>query len=126
MNPIVFDSKASIEAQETDWRPVFEAALRVGKFSSLDELIYRALNAWLAQLAPDLRWKIALELYMNEQISTGRAAQIAGLTYVVFIEKLREHNIPFMAAEPATGDDKEKENTLLYAGFNFPSPSNPS
>jgi predicted HTH domain antitoxin len=125
MNTITFDSKAQIEEQKTDWLPVFEAALRVGKFSSLDELIYRALNAWLAQLAPELRWKIAIELYTNDQISTGRAAQIAGLNYVVFMEKLREHKIPFMAAEPAMDDDKAKEDTLLYAGFNFPSTSNP-
>ena len=124
MNKITFDSKTKFEAQETDWRPVFEAALRVGKFSSLDELIYRALNAWLMQLAPELRWQIAIELYINDQISTGRAAQIAGLNYIVFMEKLREHKIPFMAAEPATGDENEKEEALLYAGFNFPPASN--
>lgn len=82
--------KTKFEAEETDWRPVFEAALRVGKFSSLDELIYRGLNAWLMQLAPELRWQIAIELYKNDQISTGRAAQIAGLNYIVFMEKLRE------------------------------------
>lgn len=120
MNTLTFDAKTQIETQNTDWLPVFEAAVRVGKFSSLDELIYRALNTWLAQLAPDLRWKIAIELYTNDQISTGRAAQIAGLNYVVFMEKLREHNIPFMAAEAATGDDQTNEETLLHAGFNFP------
>lgn len=124
MNISTFDSKAKIEEQKPDWRPVFEAALRVGKFSSLDELIYRALNAWLAQLAPELRWKIAIELYINDQVSTGRAAQIAGLNYVVFMEKLREHKIPLMAPEPATDDDKEKEDAFLYAGFNFPRTSN--
>jgi hypothetical protein len=118
MNMITLDTK--IAEQKTDWLPVFEAALRVGKFSSLDDLIYRALNAWLLQLAPDLRWKIAIELYTNDQISTGRAAQIAGLNYVVFMEKLREHKIPFMAAQAATGDEQTNEETLLHAGFNFP------
>ena len=112
MNMITLDTK--IAEQKTDWLPVFEAALRVGKFSSLDDLIYRALNAWLLQLAPDLRWKIAIELYTNDQISTGRAAQIAGLNYVVFMEKLREH--PKFAKKY----EAKKEESLLHAGFNFP------
>jgi hypothetical protein len=120
MNTITIDPKTSVAEPEREWLPVFEAALRVGKFSSLDELIYRALNAWLAQLAPELRWKIAIELYTNDQVSTGRAALIAGLNYFVFMEKLREHNIPFMAPEPATGDELTKEQALLHAGFNFP------
>jgi len=29
-----------------DWLLVFDAALRVGNFSSLDELFLRALDAW--------------------------------------------------------------------------------
>lgn len=119
MNTIV-DAKTQMAEPEREWLPVFEAALRVGKFSSLDDLIYRALNAWLAQLAPELRWKIAIELYTNDQVSTGRAAQIAGLNYVVFMEKLREHKIPFMAPDPATEDELSKEEALLHAGFNFP------
>lgn len=89
-----------------DWLLVFDAALRVGNFSSLDELFLRALDAWLEQLTPELRWKIAIELYTNEHISTGRAAQIAGLNYIVFMEKLRERGIRFMAAEAATGDER--------------------
>ncbi|MEZ4865067.1 MAG: UPF0175 family protein [Caldilineaceae bacterium] len=120
MNTVIFDTTTEIAEPEHDWLPVFEAALRVGKFSSLDDLIYRALNAWLAQLAPELRWKIAVELYTNDQVSTGRAAQIAGLNYVVFMEKLREHKIPFLAPVPATDEERIKEEALLHVGFNFP------
>jgi len=102
-----------------DWLLLFDAALRVGNFSSLDELFLRASDAWLQQLAPELRWKIAIDLYTNEQVSTGRAAEIAGLNYVVFMEKLRENKIPFMAAEPATGAEKEQEDALLDDLFDF-------
>jgi len=102
-----------------DWLLLFDAALRVGNFSSLDELFLRASDAWLQQLAPELRWKIAIDLYTNEQASTGRAAEIAGLNYVVFMEKLRENKIPFMAAEPATGAEKEQEDALLDDLFDF-------
>ena len=120
MTTITLDPKTSVTEPEREWLPVFEAAMRVGKFLSIDDLIYRALDSWLAQLAPELRWKIAIELYTTDQVSIGRAAQIAGLNYFVFMEKLREHKIPFMAPEPATGDELIKEQALLHAGFNFP------
>ncbi len=120
MKSSTLDTNTSITESQPEWRPVFEAAMRVGKFSSIDELIYRALNSWLAQLAPELRWNMAIDLYTNGEVSTGRAAQIAGLNYFVFEEKLREHKIPFMAAEPGTDDDQEQEEKLIYAGFNIP------
>ena len=105
--------------ERSDWLLVFDAALRVGPFSSLDELFLRALDAWLDQLTPELRWKIALELYRDEQISTGRAAQIAGLNTVVFMEKLRQRDIPFMGAEAAVGEEYKREEDLLNELFDF-------
>lgn len=122
MKSNTLDTDTQIAEQPPEWRSVFEAAMRVGKFSSIDELIARALNSWLTQLAPELRWNIAIDLYTNGQVSTGRAAQIAGLNYVVFEEKLREHKIPFMAAEPGTSAEQEQEEKLIYAGFNIPRP----
>ena len=100
------DSKA-------DWLLVFEAALRVGDYTSFDELLLRALNAWLEQLPSEIRWKIALELYTNDRISTGRAAEIAGLNYIIFMEKLRKQGIPFMAAEMTNDAEREREEALL-------------
>ncbi len=108
-----------VKSERADWLLVFDAALRIGLFSSLDELFLRALDAWLEQLAPELRWKIALELYLDEQISTGRAAQIAGLNYVVFMEELRQRRLPFMEAEPAIGEEYEREEELLNELFGF-------
>ena len=58
-----------------DWSLVFDAALQVGDFASLDDIFHRALDAWLGQLAPTLRWEIAIRLYTNNQISTGRGAR---------------------------------------------------
>lgn len=110
---------AQVIDDKADWLLVFEAALRVGNFSSFDAPLPHALNAWLEQLTPELRWEIAIELYTNERVSTGRAAEIAGLNYVVFMEKLRERGIPFMAAEPATGEEKEREAALLDELFDF-------
>ncbi len=106
---------------KADWLIISEAALRIGNFSSLDDLLHRALNTWLQQLAPELRWKVAIDLYTAEHISSGRAAEIAGLNYFVFLEKLSQQGIPFIAAEGATGAEKEKEEALIDELFNFPS-----
>lgn len=104
---------ATTEDRKADWLLVFEAALRVGDFSSFDELLLRALDAWLEQLPADLRWKIAIELYSNDRISTGRAAEIAGLNYIIFMERLRKHGIPFMAAQMTDDAEREREEALL-------------
>jgi len=108
----IFDKKA-------DWLLVFEAALRVGNFSSLDDLMLYAVDAWLAQLPFDLRWKIALELYANERVSTGRAAQIAGLSYVYFMEELRKRGLPFISAELASKEEELAEEAILDELFDF-------
>ncbi len=107
---------------KADWLLMSEAAIRVGNFSSLDDLLHLALNAWLEQLSPELRWKIAIDLYTAEHISSGRAAEIAGLNYFVFMEKLREEGIPFIAAESITEAEKEKRRVLIRELVNFPKP----
>lgn len=93
--------------------------MRTGNFSSVDELYLRALDAWIGQLSPEARWAIAIDLYTREEVSSGRAAEIAGLNYFVFMEKLQENNIPFIPAEPATGQPKAKEESLLHELFDF-------
>lgn len=59
------------------------------------------------------RWQLALELYTTEQVSTGRAAEIAGLGYILFMEKLREQQIPLMAAINTTNAEREREEALF-------------
>jgi|GEM_PF-4906845 len=100
---------------KADWLIFCEAALRVGNFRSFDEIILLALDAWFEQLPSNLRWDIAIELYTNERISTGKAARIAGMNYVVFMEALSERGIPFMAAELPTGEARAKQEALLDA-----------
>ncbi|MEM7129883.1 MAG: UPF0175 family protein [Chloroflexota bacterium] len=119
MTTLAFDTQST--DNRADWLLVFDAAMRVGNFSSLDALFLRALDAWLSQLTPALRWDIAIELYTTEHVSTGRAAEIAGLNYFVFMEELRTHGIPFMGAEPAAGEEKERKEALLDELFNFSS-----
>ncbi len=118
-NVTILDLEAPLSDSKADWLLVFEAALRVGNFQSFDELVLHALDAWLEQLAPELRWKIAVELYINGRISTGRAAAIAGLDYVSYMERLREKGLPFMAAELTEDDQREREEALLDELISF-------
>ncbi|MEZ4735589.1 MAG: UPF0175 family protein [Caldilineaceae bacterium] len=110
--PILLADEPTTDTK-ADWLLVFEAALRVGEYGSFDELLLRALNAWLDQLPLEARWKIAIELYTTDRVSTGRAAEIAGLGYIMFMEKLREQQIPFMAAIKTNDAEREREEALL-------------
>ena len=98
---------------KADWLIFCEAALRVGNFKSFDQIILQALDVWFAQLPPALRWDIAIELYTNEQISSGKAAEIAGLNYFVFLEELRAHGIKFIGGEMPEGEARERQEALL-------------
>ena len=82
-------------------------------------MLHQALNGWLSQLTPDLRWQIAIDLYQGEEVSLGRAAEIADLNTLVFMEKLRQKGIPLIAAQ-STPSQQEKRKSLIHAGFNLP------
>ena len=65
------------------------------------------------QLPLAARWKIAIALYTTDRVSTGRAAEIAGLGYIMFMEKLRAQHIPFMTAITTNDAQREREEALL-------------
>jgi|LakMenEpi03Aug12_release.lakeMendotaPanAssembly.Ray.scaffolds.fasta_scaffold465241_1 predicted HTH domain antitoxin len=102
-----------------DWVAVSTSILRAADLPSLDELLGEALDAWLAKADPALRWEVAIELYTTEQISSGRAAEIAGLNYFIFQQKLREAGIPFLAAESTTKEEAQQQEALIHAVFNL-------
>lgn len=106
-------------SNKAEWLVIYEAILRTGDFPTLDNLLHRTLNTWLEQLTPELRWQIAIDLYTTEQISSGRAAEIAGLNYFVFEEKLRANGIRFIEAESTTKDQKEQQQALIDELFDF-------
>lgn len=99
-----------------------DAILRDGVISSLDDLLQQALDLWIAQLSPARRWHIAVELYTVEEVSLGRAAEIAGLNYTVFMERLHSEGIPLLTAESTTEAQKTMRKSLIHAGFNLPHP----
>lgn len=74
----------------------------------------------LPQVAPQLRWKVAVDLYTTEQVSLGRAAEIAGLNYFVFMEKLREAGIALVEAEVQTEAQQQQQQALIDEILNLP------
>lgn len=61
----------------------------------------------------NIRWQIAVSLYRAEYVSTGRSAEIAGMNYILFMEKLREQQIPFMAAVITNDAERKRQEALL-------------
>jgi len=86
----------------------------------LDDLLEEALDAWLEKAEPELRWQVAIELYTTEQVSSGRAAEIAGLNYFVFEQQLKAKGIAFIEAETSTKEETQQQKALIHAAFNLP------
>lgn len=66
-----------------------------------------------------VRWQVAIDLYRAEEVSLGRAAEIAGLPTIVFMEELHKQGIALVAAY-STEAQKERRKSLIHAGFNLP------
>ncbi|MEM7539662.1 MAG: UPF0175 family protein [Chloroflexota bacterium] len=110
---------ATKPSDKAEWQSLSEAIVRVGAISSLDHLLHQALDMWINQLSTKMRWQIATDLYRIEEVSLGRAAEIAGIPYVVFMERLAEDNIPLMVAESTTEEQRTRRKGLIHAGFNL-------
>lgn len=54
----------------------------------------------VCRIAPDLRLLAALALFRAERVSSGRAAEIAGLSKCEFINALDRHGIPYFTETP--------------------------
>lgn len=72
-----------------------EALLRTGLYQSRDELVSEAMRNLLLN-NKTLRLELALELFRADEVSLGRAAEIAGINRWAFQETLHERNIPII------------------------------
>jgi predicted HTH domain antitoxin len=84
-----------------------DALIRTGLYHSRDEIISEAIRNLLMNNKA-LRLELALELFRADEVSLGRAAEIAGLDRWQFQEILRDRHIPILIeAEPADAMDKD-------------------
>ena len=84
-----------------------DALLGTGLYTSRDELIAEAIRNLLLN-NKNLRVELAVQLFKNDEVSLGRAAEIAGVDHWAFQEILRERQVPILVeAEGAEEMDKD-------------------
>lgn len=84
-----------------------DALVKAGYYSSKSDVVKDALRTFLDK-KPSLRLAAAIELYRREQVSLGKAAEIAEMTTPEFKERLAEFGIKrVIEVESAERMDKE-------------------
>jgi predicted HTH domain antitoxin len=84
-----------------------EALLRTGLYESREEVIADAIRNLLLNNKP-LRLELAIDLFRTDEVSLGRAAEIAGIDRWHFQEVLCERHIPVLIeAEFAAAMDED-------------------
>lgn len=84
-----------------------EALVRTGLYRSRDEVISDAVRNLLLNNKP-LRVELAIDLFRSDEVSLGRAAEIAGMDRWQFQEILCERQIPILVeAESAEIMDED-------------------
>jgi predicted HTH domain antitoxin len=70
------------------------------------EEIRRMLNRTPGEMAWDMRLYTALMLFRSKKLSSGAAAEMAGIPAVMFLDLCAEYDIP---VSQITGDDLQQE-----------------
>lgn len=105
--------------KSTDWFDVSASILKLTDVPSLDALLEQALDAWLERVSTEQRWQVPLDLYTSDQVSSGRAAEIAGLNYFVFEQRLRAEGVPFNEADVEEGQAVSRQQMVIHAAFDL-------
>ena len=111
---------SATSTKTTDWFAISTSILKLTDMPSLDALLEQALATWLNTISPEQRWQIAIDLYQSDQVSSGRAAEIAGLNYYVFEQKLRAEGITFHEADAPDPAMRTHQQALIHAAFDLP------
>lgn len=59
-----------------------------------------ALDVSLVELAPRLRELIAIELFREGRISSGKGAELVGISKLAFIRLLAQHDVAYFTHSP--------------------------
>lgn len=84
-----------------------DTLVRTGLYQNRDEVISDAIRNLLLNNKP-LRLEFAVDLYRTDEVSLGRAAEIAGIDRWEFQEALHERQIPILVeADSAEAMDED-------------------
>lgn len=76
------------------------ALIKGGYFSSKDRLIEEAIKYMMASRG-DLKINAAVQMYSSEEVSIGRASELAGLSIFEFKEILKARSIKIVVEAPS-------------------------
>ncbi len=99
--------------QSTVMDKEINSLLRIGFYKSRDEVISDAIRNLLLNNRP-LRLELAIDLYKADEVSLGRAAEIAGIDRWQFQEILNERQIPIIIV--ADSAESMDEDLSLFFG----------
>ncbi len=91
------------KAEPTFWKTELEAIISIGYLQTEEEVISEALDALLAS-RPDLRQAVAVELYIQDQVTLSRAAEIARMNIWQFRDHLRARGLEIVVPEETPED----------------------
>jgi predicted HTH domain antitoxin len=86
--------------------------VRTGLYSNRDEVISDAIRNLLLNNKP-LRLELAIDLFKTDEVSLGRAAEIAGIDHWQFQEILNERHIPILI-EPDSAMVMDQELSFFF------------
>jgi predicted HTH domain antitoxin len=87
----------------TDVGQELAAAIRAGCFASEEDAVREAVQTLFA-IKPQLRTEAAIRRYLDEEITLGRAAELAGMTRWRFRELLAQRGLQFELETRPTKD----------------------
>ena len=91
----------AVDLKPVLWPAELAVMLRLGPWTTPDQLLSEALAALLAA-HPILREQVAVELFRQQLVSLARAAELAGTDQWTFRDVLRTRNVPVVVEVPDT------------------------
>jgi predicted HTH domain antitoxin len=89
-----------------------EALVRTGLYKSREEVISDAIRNLLLN-NKSLRLELAIDLFRSDEVSLGRAAEIAGVDRWQFQDILNEHQIPIII-EAESAEEMDRDIALFF------------
>jgi predicted HTH domain antitoxin len=89
-----------------------EALVRTGLYKSREEVISDAIRNLLLN-NKSLRLELAIDLFRSDEVSLGRAAEVAGVDRWQFQDILKEHQIPIII-EAESAEEMDRDIALFF------------
>jgi predicted HTH domain antitoxin len=89
--------------ETTFWETELETIRSVGPWQTEAEVIRDAIDALLSSRA-ELRQAVAVKLYLQDEVTLSRAAEIAGMNIWQFRDHLRAQGVAIVVPEETTED----------------------